>query len=51
MEFKELRDASGQIKIFDMDTLPENQEPPENDGFEDYSAPEGIDGAINETEE
>lgn len=50
VEFKELREASGQIKIFDMDTLPDNQEPPEEES-EDFSDPEGIDGAINGTEE
>lgn len=50
VEFKELREASGQIKIFDMDTLPENQEPPEEEP-EDFSDPEGIDGSINGTEE
>lgn len=43
VEFKELRDASGQIKIFDMDTLPDNQEKPE-DGFDDAGP---LDEAIN----
>jgi hypothetical protein len=46
VEFKELRDASGQIKIFDMDTLPDAQEPEEE--FEEFESPDDLNEAISE---